>query len=102
MSKKIKKYKVIPRYDRALVQQLPEEAYNKKFQSEIIDAPTISEGTAPVIFAEVIAFGDKCEGLEKGMTIGFQNGSGMEWQNAEEKQRLIRDQDIVVILEEED
>ncbi len=90
--------KLKPRYDRAVVKNLPEEKYNDLFKTSL-HIPEIAKGKAPMVQAKVIAAGPNCENLNEGDIVGYQNGAGTPWTVGKEEFLIIRDQDLMVVIE---
>jgi chaperonin GroES len=96
--------KLRPRYDRVIVQKLPEEG---KTESGLI-IPDTAKGKAPLVQAKVVRVGEKVEGIQPGDIVGFQNGAGVDfvvdrakYSNPEENEyTIIRDQDLMVVVDE--
>lgn len=97
----LEKFEIQPRYDRAVVELIPEEDHFIKSDNLDLIKPDIAKGKAALKYAKVIAFGWKCEQLEKGEIVGFQNGAGIEAvpEDPNCKLMIVRDLDLIMKID---
>ena len=92
--------KYIPRKDRVLV--LPLDIKKTKTKSGIL-IPNMANDNLPHCEATVIAKGeDVHEGLKIGDRVAYMNGAGTPLTIKEEDHNLLRDQDVMMIIREDD
>ena len=87
-----------PRYDRVLVEEIPEKDHFIKNEKLDLIKPDTAKGKNALVYGRVVSAGFKCENLKKGDMVGWENGAGIPAvpEDPESKLLFIRDQNLIV------
>lgn len=90
-----------PRHDRVLIENIPEEKFLELNGGVVIEVPDTALGKQPLVIAKVISVGENCVGISEGDTVGYQNGAGTPVNEGEKEYILIRDADLMLLVEDQ-